>query len=69
MHHQFGIVCGDDIFALRFESIVRVNSQIQIEFNQDPAVLALQIQTLAASVEELVRQNREMRLWLQQEEN
>ena len=69
MHHQFGTICGDDIFALRFESIVPVNSQIQMEFNQDPAALALQIQTLAASVEELIRQNQEMRLWLQQEEN
>ena len=35
--------------------------------NQDLAALALQIQTLIASVEELTRQNQEMRLRLQQE--
>ena len=37
--------------------------------NQDPAALALQIQSLAATVEELTRQNQEMRQWLQQEDN
>ena len=37
--------------------------------NQDLATLALQIQTLAATVEELTRQNQEMRLQLQQEDN
>jgi len=37
--------------------------------NQDPAALALQIQTLATTVEELTRQNQEMRLRLQQEDN
>ena len=57
------------IFALRFESVVPVNSQIQMESNQDFAVLALQIQTLIASVEELTRQNQEKRLLLQQEKN
>ena len=36
---------------------------------QDSAALALQIQTLTNSVEELTRQNQEMRLWLQQEED
>ena len=40
-----------------------------MESNQDPTTLALQIQALAASVEELTRHNQEMRLWLQQEEN
>jgi len=35
---------------------------------QDSAMLALQIQTLIANVEELTRQNQEMRLQLQQEE-
>ena len=40
-----------------------------MESNQDPAALALQVQALAARVEELTRQNQEMRLWLQQEEN
>ena len=36
---------------------------------QDLVVLALQIQTLTASMEELTRQNQEMRLQLQQEDN
>ena len=40
-----------------------------MESNQASAALALQIQTLTASVEELIRQNQEMRLGLQQEEN
>ena len=40
-----------------------------MESNHDPAALALQIQALEASVEELTRQNQEMRLRLQQEEN
>ena len=31
---------------------------------QDSVALALQIQTLTASMEELTRQNQEMRLWL-----
>ena len=37
--------------------------------NPDPAALALQIQSLAATMEELIRQNQEMRQWLQQEDN
>ena len=37
--------------------------------NQDPVALALQIQTLAATVEELTKQNQEIRLRLQQEDN
>ena len=37
--------------------------------HQDPAALALQIQTLAASMEELTKQNQEMRLLLQQGDN
>ena len=40
-----------------------------MESNQDSVTLALQICTLTASVEELTRQNQEMRLRLQQEEN
>lgn len=36
---------------------------------QDLAALALQIQTLIANVEELTKQNQEMRLQLQQEDN
>ena len=37
--------------------------------SQDPAALALQIQSLAATVEEITRQNQEMRQQLQQEDN
>ena len=40
-----------------------------MESNQDSAALALQVQALAATVEELTRQNQEMRIRLQQEEN
>ena len=37
--------------------------------NPDPTALALQIQSLAATVEELTKQNQEMRQRLQQEDN
>ena len=40
-----------------------------MESNQDSAALAQQIQALAATVEELTRQNQEIKLRLQQEEN
>ena len=40
-----------------------------MESNQDSVALAQQIQTLAATVEELTRQNQEMKLRLQHEEN
>ena len=40
-----------------------------MESNQDSAALAQQVQTLAATVEELTRKNQEMKLRLQQEEN
>ena len=40
-----------------------------MESSQDPTALAQQIQALAAIVEELTRQNQEMKLLLQQEEN
>ena len=40
-----------------------------MESNQDFAALALQVQALAAGIEELTKQNQEMRLQLQQEEN
>ena len=60
---------GNGIFVLRFETTVSINFYIQMESNQDSAVLAQQIQALAAIVEELTRQNQEMKLWIQQEEN
>ena len=37
--------------------------------SQDPVALAMQVQSLAAMVEELTKQNQEMRQQLQQEEN
>ena len=40
-----------------------------MESNQDSAALAQQIQALGATIEELTRQNQEMKLRLQQEEN
>ena len=40
-----------------------------MESNQDSAALAQQVQALAATMEELTRQNQEMKLLLQQEEN
>ena len=40
-----------------------------MESNQDFVALAQQFQALAATVEELTRQNQEMKLWLQWEEN
>ena len=40
-----------------------------MESNQDFAALTQQVQALAATVEELTRQNQEMKLRLQQEEN
>ena len=67
--HQFGAICGDGIFVLRFKKAVSINFYIQMEFNQDSATLTQPIQALAATVEELTRQNQEMKLWLQQEEN
>ena len=40
-----------------------------MESNQDSTTLAQQVQALVATVEELTRQNQEMKLRLQQEEN
>ena len=40
-----------------------------MESNQDSVALAQQVQALVATVEELTRQNQEMRIRLQQEEN
>ena len=37
--------------------------------NPDPTALALQIQSLATTVEELIKQSQEMRQRLQQEDN
>ena len=42
---------------------------METNINPDLATLALQIQSLAATVEELTRQNQEMRQRLQQEDN
>ena len=40
-----------------------------MESNQDSTALAQQVQALEATVEELTRQNQEMKLQLQQEDN
>ena len=63
--HQFGTVCGDDIFVFRFENTVSINFYIQMESNQDSAALAQQVQAIVAIVEELTKQNQEMKLRLQ----
>ena len=42
---------------------------MESNIHQDPAALALQIQALTASMEELTKQNQEIRLLLQQEDN
>ena len=62
---------GNDILIPRFESVVLLNSQVQMESNtpQDSVALTLQIQILIANVEELTRQNQKMRLRLQQKDN
>ena len=62
MLHQFGIVCGDDFFRFIFENVVSINSYIQMESNLDFAALAQQVQALAATIEELTKQNQEMKL-------
>ena len=67
--HQFGTVCGEDIFVLRFENVVFTNFCIQMESNQDSTALTQPVQALVAIIEELTRQNQEMKLWLQQKEN
>ena len=54
---------------MRFEKVIPIHVYTQMESNKDSAVLAQQIQALAATVEELTKQNQEMKLRLQQEEN
>ena len=54
---------------MRFEKVIPIHFYTQMESNKDSAFLAQQIQALAATVEELTRQNQEMKLRLQQEEN
>ena len=58
-----------DIFVFRFENTISINFYIQMESNQDSAALAQQVQALAAIVEELAKQNQEMKLRLRQKEN
>ena len=63
---------GNDIFGFIFENVVSINFYIQMESNPDSAALAQQVQALAATTEELTKQNQEMKLRLeqvQQEEN
>ena len=64
--HQFGTVCRDDIFRFIFENVVSINFYIQIEPNPDSVTLAQQVQALATTIEELTKQNQEMKLRLQQ---
>ena len=64
--HQFGAVCGNDIFIFIFENVVSINFYIQMEPNPDSVTLAQQVQALATTIEELTKQNQEMKLRLQQ---
>ena len=62
--HQFGAVCGNDIFRFIFENVVSINFYVQMEPNPDSAVLDQQVQALTATIEELTKQNQEMKLRL-----
>ena len=65
--HQFGAVCGKrSIFVFIFKNIVSINFYIQMESNQDSTALAQQVHALTATIEELTRNNQEMKLRLQQ---
>ena len=57
---------GNDNFGFILENTVSINFYIQMESNQDSAALAQYVQALAATIEELTKQNQEMKLWLQQ---
>ena len=57
---------GNDIFRFIFESVVSINFYIQMEPNPDSVALAQQVQALTATIEELTKQNQEMKLRLQQ---
>ena len=57
---------GNDIFRFIFENVVSINFYVQMEPNLDSAALAQQVQALAATIEELTKQNQEMKLRLQQ---
>ena len=65
--HQFGVVCRKrSIFVFIFKNIVSINFYIQMESNQDSTALAQQVHALTATIEELTRNNQEMKLRLQQ---
>ena len=57
---------GNDIFKFIFENVVSINFYIQMESNPNFATLAQQVQALTATIEELTKQNQEMKLRLQQ---
>ena len=61
MLHQFGAVYGEVLYRDSTKQLLATS----MESNQDSAALVQQIQALAATVEELTRQNQEMKLWLQ----
>ena len=67
--HQFGAIYGEQFLYQDLKKQFPSTSIFKMESNQNSAALAQQIQALAATVKELARQNQEMKLWLQQEEN
>ena len=64
--HQFGAVCGDEFSDSYLKRQFPLILYIQMESNPDSAALAQQVQTLVATIEELTKQNQEMKLRLQQ---
>ena len=56
-------------FVFKFKNAVSINFYIQMESNQDSTALAQQVQALVATVEELTKQYKKMKLQLQQDEN
>ena len=59
--HQFGAICREVLYRDSTKQLLATS----MESNQDSATLVQQIQALAATVEELTRQNQEMKLRLQ----
>ena len=67
--HQLGAVCGERVSVSRFKEIIPIIFHTQNGVQPRFCNPAQQVQALAATVEELTRQNQEMKLRLQQEEN
>ena len=62
--HQFGAVCGEEFSDSYLKTQFPLIFYIQMESNPDSAALAQQVQALVATIEELTKQNQEMKLRL-----